>query len=80
MEKYSPVVVDYFQNVIQKSWTWSRLTDEERTRFAEMNAIDRIYGNGKMRIEWLNTIYEAFLCGLGYEPIGWRETEEVPKF
>ena len=76
MIKYSPVVEDYFQNVIKNSWTWNRLTEEERKRFIDMNVFDRIKGNDKTRVEWLNTIYHSFLCALGYEAIGWRETEE----
>lgn len=77
--KYSPVVEDYFQKVIKKSWTWNKLTETEKQRFIDMN-FDRIKGSDKIRIEWLCMTYEAFLIGLGYEPIGWRETEKVPQF
>ena len=83
MKKYSSVVEDYFQNVIKKSWTWERLTKEEQTRFINMNVFDKIKGNDKTRIEWLQTIYNSFLSALDYKPIGWRETEtgkELPKF
>ena len=76
MIKYSSAVEDYFQNDIKKSWTWDRLTEEERRRFIDMNVFDRIKGNNKTRVEWLNTIYDSFLSALGYKPIGWRETEE----
>ena len=76
MIKYSSVVEDYFQNVIKKSWTWNRLTEEERRRFVDMDVFDRITGNNKTRVEWLITIYDSFLSALGYKPIGWRETEE----
>ena len=79
--KYSSVVENYFQNVIKHSWTWNRLTEEERKRFIDMDVFDRIKGNDKTRIEWLCTIYEAYIEALGYKPIGWRETaEDVPKF
>lgn len=78
--KYSNAAEDYFQNVIKKSWTWNKLTEEEQRRFVDMNVFDRIKGSDKTRIEWLNTIYHSFLCALGYKPIGWRETEEVPQF
>lgn len=83
MVKYSSAVEDYFQNVIKKSWTWDRLTEEERRRFIDMDVFDRIKGNNKTRVEWLNTIYDSFLSALGYKPIGWRETEEekqMPRF
>lgn len=42
--KYSTVVEDHFQNVIKKSWTWQRLTEEERRAFSEASCAnnDRI--------------------------------------
>ena len=83
MKKYSNAVENYFQNVIKNSWTWKRLTDEERERFIDMNVFDDIKGNDKTRVEWLCTIYRAFLSALGFGWTGWRETEEekeMPKF
>lgn len=79
--KYSNAVENYFQNIIKKSWTWQKLTQEEQQRFIDMDVFDRIKGTDKQRIEWLNTIYTAFLSALGYKPIGWREEdEEIPLF
>lgn len=81
MKKYSNAVENYFQNVIKKSWTWEKLTNEERKRFIDMDVFDRIKGNDQTRIEWLNTIYQSFLAALDFEPIGWRETErDTPNF
>lgn len=83
MKKHSTAVEDYIERVIKKSWTWDKLTEEERQRFLNMNVFDMIKGNDRTRIEWLNTIYSAFLNALEYKPIGWRETEEEknnPKF
>ena len=80
---YSDVVENYFQNVIKKSWTWDKLTEEERQRFIDMNVFDKIKGAKKTRIEWLHTIYTSFLCALGYKPFRWRATEEekeMPQF
>jgi hypothetical protein len=73
MAKHTMAVENYFQNVIKKSWTWQKLTEEEQKRFIDMNVFDRIKGNDKTRVEWLNTIYQSFLSALGYKPIGWRE-------
>ena len=80
--KYSNAVENYFQNIIKKSWTWGKLTEEERKRFINMHEFDKIKGNDKTRIEWFNSIYHAFLVGLGYKAIGWREEniEEIPLF
>lgn len=69
----STAVPDYIETVIKKSWTWARLTEEERQRFLSMEVFDEIKGNDRTRIEWLHTIYEAYLTALGYKPIGWRE-------
>ena len=80
MAKYSEAVDNYFQNVIRKSWTWERLTQEEQQRFVEMDVFDKIKGHDNTRIEWLNTIYKSYISALGYKPIGWRETEDVPQF
>lgn len=77
MAKHTMAVENYFQNVIKKSWTWQKLTDEEQKRFIDMNVFDRIKGNDKTRVEWLNTIYQSFLSALGYKPIGWREEAEI---
>lgn len=60
MKKQSNIVENYFQNVIKKSWTWEKLTNEERQRFIDMNVFDKIKGNDNTRIEWLNTIYQSF--------------------
>lgn len=77
MEKYSNAVEDYFQRVIKKSWTWEKLTEEEQRRFIDMNVFDRIKGNDDTRIEWLNTIYQAYLTALDYNSIDWREETEI---
>ena len=73
MKKNSTAVESYFQNVIKKSWTWARLTEEEQKRFIDMNVFDMIKGNDKTRQEWMQTIYHSFISALGYKPIGWRE-------
>lgn len=79
--KYSNAVENYFQNVIKKSWTWQKLTEEEQQRFIGMNVFDKIKGTDKQRIEWFNTIYHSFLVGLDYKAIGWREEDkEIPMF
>ena len=81
MKKYSNVMENYFQNVIKKSWSWEKLTAEERQRFIDMDVFDRIKGNDQIRIEWLNTIYQSFLSALDYTPIGWREEgKDIPQF
>ena len=77
MAKHTMAVENYFQNVIKKSWTWEKLTDEEQKRFIEMNVFDRIKGSDDTRREWLSTIYHSYIVALGYKPIGWREEAEM---
>ena len=77
MKMYSNAVEDYLERVVTKSWTWKKLTVEERQRFLGMDVFDRIKGNDDTRIQWLSTIYLAYLTGLGYKPIDWREETEI---
>ena len=80
MKKESKAIEVYLENVIKKSWTWGRLTDDERKRFLSLD-FSKISGRDATRIEWFHSMYYAFLLGLGYKPIGWRETDkEIPKF
>ena len=78
--KESNIVDKYIKEVLMKSWTWDRLTQKERQRFLNMDVFYRIDGNDSIKIEWLMTIYEAFLIALGYKIIGWRESEEEKEY
>ena len=74
-------VYNYFNTVIVKSWTWERLTYDEKERFKTCIDFSRIKGNQRQRVEVLNMVYNAFLHGVGYTPTGWRETDpEAPLF
>lgn len=76
---------DYMQ-IIQRSWTWARLTDEERKTFREtlFKWWDRgkIQGNYDARWNVMSLAYDFFLDALGYDPCNWREpdNEERPAF
>ena len=54
-----------------------RLTDDERERFESCIDFSKIKGTARQRVEMLNMVYAAFLQGVGYKPIGWREAETV---
>jgi len=65
-------------DMIIKSWTWAKLTDEEKNRFGDeinksITQKEVIKGTYRQRWEILNALYSMFLEGLGYKPIGWRE-------
>lgn len=79
--EHENAVYNYFNTVILNSWTWQRLTDDEKERFKTCIDFSRIKGTARQRVEWLNMVYAAFLQGVGYKPIGWRETDpEAPQF
>ena len=76
-----------FLNMICKSWTWARLTKQEKIKFLDMiysyDIQNRIKGTYNDRVDICNMIYHSFLLGLGYNPTGWREPDqntETPKF
>lgn len=83
MKDKERAVIDYLE-MISKSWTWDRLTPEERAEF--LKVINREYAHktitGTYRHRWevLDLVYYAYLVGIGYKPIGWREPETVPAF
>lgn len=70
-----------FQTMINQSWTWERLTREEKERwFDELRNIqDRdikaIKGTYKDRWSILNSLYGMFLVGVGYNGFDWREVK-----
>lgn len=68
-------------NMIQKSWTWNRLTQEEQDKFCRKFVFVNPKGTYRQRLEVLEIFYEGFLTALDYKPIGWRETDRnTPNF
>ena len=74
---------NYFE-MIKDSWTYGKLTKEERERFTELlysiQVSNCLKGNYKQRWEIVQAIYHSFLVGLNYNPINWREDEDIPLF
>ena len=68
-----------FIRMIKDSWTYEKMTKEERKRLLELLSHPRtneiLKGNYKQRYENLNAIYYAYLVGLGYDNFNWRESE-----
>ena len=64
-------------DMIIKSWTWAKLTNDERNKFGdELNkeATKKIIsGTYKQRWEILNALYSMFLEGCGYNGVNWRD-------
>lgn len=69
--------------MLQNSWTYERMTNNERIQITAILLNCKLYGNNKTQVcEQLAIIYHAFLIALNYEPIGWREPnkKEIPAF
>lgn len=66
----------HMMNVFKMSWTWERLTAEERGLFIIAAEHATLRGSYSQRCEAMNDIYFAFLLGCGYSPLGWREPAE----
>ena len=41
MAKYTQTVDEFYESLTQ-SWTWKRLTEEEKKKFNNMNVLDRL--------------------------------------
>ena len=71
-----------FMKLVTSSWTWERLTEEERGRAHAAFCNAKISGSYYQRKDQLNSVYGAFLLGLGYNGLCWREPEnsDAPQF
>ena len=84
MERIKENAFDDFITMIQKSWTYEKLTNTEKeflNKTFNCKLIQKnIKGTYQQRWETLQGIYEAFLYGAGCTGFKWRETEETPLF
>ena len=65
--------LDDFMEMTEGSWSWQRLTEEEKKRFKSKVLFHTIlFGDYRQRYKILNNVYNAYLIGLGYDPMGWR--------
>ena len=71
-----------FRRMIENSWTYDRMTQEEKNNIMEVlsynnvETIEALKGTKKQCWAILQAIYSSFLAALNYKPTGWRETEE----
>ena len=67
----------HFLAMICRSWTFDRMTQEEKERcvnaFLWSAEQGQIKGNFLSRWNTMQAIYHAFLAALGYRASGWRE-------
>lgn len=62
-------------DMVLKSWTYARLTTDERNRLTNAISRTKFSGTYRQRCEVLNAVYYAFMLGLGYNGPEWRETD-----
>ena len=67
-------------DMVKASWTFDRLTEEEKKRLLEALKFTKLSGTFRQRWETLQAVNYGFLLGVGYKSIGWREPEESPLF
>ena len=69
--------LDDFIDMIEQSWTYDRLTKEEKERlngiFNSARVNNSLIGTYKQRWNTLQAVYYAFLMALDYNPLDWRE-------
>lgn len=78
-------VKEKFFEMIKNSWTYQKLTFKERENYIDLlysaQVENCLKGTYKQRWNILQAIYHAFLMGLDYKPIGWREElDDIPLF
>lgn len=67
-----------FLTMIYHSWTYDRMTEEEKENFKKLvfddvRVQDALKGSYNQRWQFLQAIYSAYLKGLGYTDFNWRE-------
>ena len=85
MERKKENAFSDFMDMIRNSWTYERMTGDEKRRLAkafEWVECCGLVGTYKQRFAILYIAYNAFLQGIGYTDFNWREPDsaQVPMF
>ena len=83
MEKTKENALEIYVDMMKKSWSYERLTENEKSRLLDAIRRTRLFGTFRQRWETLQAVNFGFLLGVGYKPIGWRENENgkpIPLF
>lgn len=77
MKKNKELVLSDFIGMIKESWTYNKMTYEEKERLLDMldsnRTKDALKGTYDNRWCVLQAIYGAYLIGIGYDNFNWRE-------
>lgn len=80
MEKQKEFAIPDYMDMIKKSWTWAKLTEDEKSAFREVVSKASMYtikGTYMQRWETLCWLYDAFLSGCGYRHGKFREGVQI---
>lgn len=82
MKDKSNVLYD-FNKMIENSWTYGKMTKEEKDTYNHIfninsQAMESVKGTYEQRWKILQTFYSIFLAGIGYTGWNWREKEKQP--
>ena len=68
-----------FKVMIEKSWTYEKMTREEKDNWErvlnDVRTITCLKGNYDTRWNILQALYMSYLIGIGYDSFNWRESE-----
>ena len=71
--------LDDYKEIICQSWTYRKLTIEEKERLEKTlnhtSIKECLKGDYYQRMNIMTAIYTAFLYGVGYSGFDWREKE-----
>ena len=66
-----------YQQMIEQSWTWARMTDKERAHFTLYLQCADIKGSFDTRWHIMNLLYHVYLDGIGYDGPQWRASPDA---
>ena len=73
-------IIEDYQQMVYKSWTYEKMTPQEKHQWAEvldlLQITEALKGTYKQRWAILQAIYFSFIMGLGYTGWNWREESE----
>lgn len=74
------LAIHNFKVMIEQSWTYGKMTKEERINWekvlSDVRTITCLKGSYDTRWNILHALYMSYLIGIGYDGFAWRESEE----
>ena len=84
MEKIKENIIQDFQKMIYKSWTYNKMTPQEKHQWAEvldhLQITNTLKGTYNQRWEILQACYHSFLLALNYNWNWRKEKNEIETF